>query len=101
MQLGNWLTQATAQLTASDSAKLDAELLVCWVLQRNRAWLYGFKDYQLSAAELERLGALLSRRQAGEPIAYLTGQREFWSLMLNTNPSTLIPRPDTETLVEW
>lgn len=101
MQLGDWLKQATAQLTASDSAKLDAELLVCFVLQRNRAWLYGFQDYLLGTAELERLEALLSQRRAGTPIAYITGQREFWSLMLNTNSSTLIPRPDTETLVEW
>lgn len=103
MQVQQWLQQATVQLTqaGSDSAKLDAELLACLALQKNRAWLYGFGDQQLTQPQLQQLNSLLTRRSTGEPIAYITGQREFWSLTLNTHPSTLIPRPDTETLVEW
>lgn len=103
MQVQQWLQQAALQLNqaGNDSAKLDAELLACLVLQKNRAWLYGFSDQQLTQAQLQQLAPLLARRSAGEPIAYITGQREFWSLTLNTHPSTLIPRPDTETLVEW
>lgn len=103
MQIQQWWQQATEQLkqAGSDSAKLDAELLLCLVLERSRGWLYGFADHDLNTTQQQQLAALLARRVAGEPMAYITGQREFLSLALATDPSTLIPRPDTETLVEW
>ena len=97
-----WLVEARTQLEAgSDSARLDAELLLAHVLQQTRTWLYTWNDRLLSAGQQQAANALLARRLAGEPVAYLLGERDFWSLSLNVNPSTLIPRPDTETLVEW
>ncbi|WP_444943678.1 peptide chain release factor N(5)-glutamine methyltransferase [Microbulbifer sp. ZKSA006] len=89
-----------AQLTDSDSARLDAELLLGSVLGRERTWLYTWPEYELNEAEQARFDQLLQRRQAGEPVAHLIGEREFWSLPLKVDASTLIPRPDTELLVE-
>ncbi len=102
MRLDALLRQATARLAAagSPSARLDAEVLLCHVLGVDRTWLYTWGDRTAEAATLASLDALLARREAGEPVAYLTGEREFWGLRLATEPSTLIPRPDTETLVE-
>lgn len=100
MQIRDWLRAATAQLSESESPKRDAEILLGLVTGKSRAWLIGFDDHELDAAALKRLDALLVRRAAGEPIAYLTGEREFWSLSLCVTPDTLIPRPDSEVLVE-
>jgi release factor glutamine methyltransferase len=101
MLLKSWLQQSQQHLQASTSAKLDTEVLAAFVLNRTRAWIMGFADsYQLTDAELQALQSMLARRYQGEPIAHLTGQREFWSLNLRVNASTLIPRPDTEILVE-
>ncbi|AUX72558.1 peptide chain release factor N(5)-glutamine methyltransferase [Erwinia pyrifoliae] len=100
MQIRDWLRAATAQLSESDSPKRDAEILLGFVTGKSRAWLIGFDDSELDAAALAQLDALLKRRTAGEPIAYLTGEREFWSLSLSVTPDTLIPRPDSEVLVE-
>ncbi len=96
------LREATARLAAagSPSARLDAEVLLCHLLEVDRTWLYTWGDREAGAALRARFDALLARRETGEPVAYLTGEREFWGLSLATEPSTLIPRPDTETLVE-
>ena len=99
--IAQWLTDARLVLADSESAALDAELLIRFVLQVNRAWLYTWPDRELSASQLNELTVLLERRRTGEPIAYITGVREFWSLPLAASPSTLIPRADTETLIEW
>jgi release factor glutamine methyltransferase len=99
--IAQWLTDARLVLADSESAALDAELLIRFVLQVNRAWLYTWPDRELSASQLNELTVLLERRRTGEPIAYITGVREFWSLPLAVSPSTLIPRADTETLIEW
>lgn len=99
--IAQWLTDARLVLADSESAALDAELLIRFVLQVNRAWLYTWPDRELSASQLDELTVLLERRRTGEPIAYITGVREFWSLPLAVSPSTLIPRADTETLIEW
>ena len=101
MNVGDWLVHARQALTASDSARTDAELLLMHVLQVSRTWLYTWPDKALLPQQLTAINDLLARRAAGEPVAYLTGFREFWSLSLEVAPSTLIPRPDTETLVEW
>ena len=99
--IAQWLTDARLVLADSESAALDAELVIRFVLQVNRAWLYTWPDRELSASQLNELTVLLERRRTGEPIAYITGVREFWSLPLAVSPSTLIPRADTETLIEW
>lgn len=94
------LEKATLQFTASDSPRLDAEVLLAHALQKPRSYLRAFAERKVDA-EVERVFTLLvARRAAGEPIAHLTGQREFWSLPLQVSPDTLIPRPDTELLVE-
>ena len=102
VQIEHWLRSATEQLQASsESARLDSECLLAHVLGQNRTWLYTWSDRGLTAEQLSAANALLQRRIAGEPVAYLCGQRDFWSLTLDVNPSTLIPRGDTETLIEW
>lgn len=78
----------------------DAELLLAHVLGRPRSWLYAHGDDQLDEAVAARFAQLLARRRAGEPVAYLTGRRGFWRFDLEVGPETLIPRPETELLVE-
>jgi len=84
----------------SDSAKLDAEILLSYVLNKERSYLLTWPDKLLSDEQLHDFLQLLVRRIQGEPIAYITGVKEFWSLPLSVSKATLIPRPDTETLIE-
>lgn len=88
------------QESGSDSPALDAAILLCHVLDKPRSFLLTWPEKRLDDADLAVFKALLVRRQQGEPIAYIVGLREFWSLSLKVSPSTLIPRPDTERLVE-
>ncbi|MBL4823366.1 MAG: peptide chain release factor N(5)-glutamine methyltransferase [Colwellia sp.] len=85
---------------SSDSAKLDVEILLSLVLKKARSYLLTWPEKKLSDEQLLAFIALLSRRAQGEPIAYITGEKEFWSLPFAVSQATLIPRPDTETLVE-
>lgn len=94
------LQRAVRQLAGHDSARLDAEVLLMHVLDKPRSHLHAWPEKVLTETELARLDSLLQRRAAGEPVAHLTGRREFWSLTLEITPDTLIPRPDTECLVE-
>lgn len=95
------LTSATAQLSSvSDSAKLDSELLLAFVLNKPRTYLHTWPDASLSDEALNKFNRLLKKRTHGEPVAHILGERGFWSLNLNVTPDTLIPRPDTERLVE-
>ena len=84
----------------SDSPGLDLELLLTQALARSRAWLIAHRDELISPIDLTSFHYLLKRRLNGEPMAYILGQREFWSLPLEVNSSVLIPRPETELLVE-
>jgi len=95
-----WLKQAIASLKESDSPKRDAEILLSFVTQKSRTFIIAFAETELNTNEYRQLEQLLVRRQQGEPIAYLVGEKEFWSLPLLVSPATLIPRPDTERLVE-
>jgi len=85
---------------ASDSPRLDVEVLLCHVLNRPRSYLYAWPERTVDNTQRGRFQALLHRRQQGEPVAHLTGIKEFWSLPLQVNASTLIPRPETELLVQ-
>lgn len=85
---------------ASDSASLDVELLLCHVLECERVYLRTWPDHELTADQVKSFLSLLDKRIKGYPIAYLVGARDFWSLKLAVNEHTLIPRPDTEVLVE-
>lgn len=101
MWVGQAIKEASTRLmTQSSTPRLDAELLLGNVLSRGRAWLRAHEDESLEIAAQEAFSALIERRQAGEPVAYLIGVQEFWSLPLKVAPHTLIPRPDTELLVE-
>lgn len=95
-----WLKQATERLNGSDSPRRDAEILLGFVTGRTRTFLMAFCETKITEQELEKLASFLTRRHAGEPIAYITGVKEFWSLNFNVSSATLIPRPDTEKLVE-
>ncbi|BBR59182.1 MULTISPECIES: peptide chain release factor N(5)-glutamine methyltransferase [Enterobacteriaceae] len=95
-----WLQQAIATLQGGESPRRDAEILLGHVTGKSRTQILAFDETTLSAAQAETLTQLLARRQNGEPIAHLVGSREFWSLPLFVSPATLIPRPDTECLVE-
>lgn len=79
---------------------VDAEWLLAHALDRPPGWLWAHADDAVEAPARERFEALLARRAAGEPVAYLTGTQGFWSLDLRVTPATLIPRPETERLVE-
>lgn len=93
------IQHAQSQLD-QDSAKLEAEILLCFLLKITRTQLYTWPERELSESQAQAFFDLVAQRQQGQPIAYLTGQREFWGLNLQVNPNTLIPRADTETLVE-
>lgn len=100
MTFNQWLMQAIERLTGGDSPKRDAEILLGFVTGKTRTFLMAFNETMLTPVQLNHLDELLARRINGEPIAYLVGSREFWSLQLKVSPVTLIPRPDTEKLVE-
>lgn len=98
--IGQILKQATATLVDSPSSRLDAEVLLAWVLGRDRSYLFSHPEAVLSEQQWHAYSTLVARRAAGEPVAYLCGSRGFWTLELTVTPAVLIPRPETELLVE-
>ncbi|MEL4016164.1 peptide chain release factor N(5)-glutamine methyltransferase [Dryocola clanedunensis] len=100
MDFQHWLKQAIARLTESESPRRDAEILLGFITGKARTFILAFGETVLTTAQEQQLDELLSRRLRGEPVAHLVGEREFWSLPLRVSPVTLIPRPDTECLVE-
>lgn len=100
MRIDAALRDARSRLASSPSAALDAELLLCHVLGQTRTWLFTWSDRELNTAQLAAFEALLARREIGEPVAHLTGEREFFGRPFRVTADTLIPRPDTETLIE-
>ena len=102
MRIDVLLARAAERLgqVGSPTPRLDAEVLLCHVLKVDRTWLYTWGDRAIDSFPRARFEALVAARAAGQPVAYLTGEREFWGLPLATSTDTLIPRPDTETLVE-
>jgi release factor glutamine methyltransferase len=96
----NALFEAQALLSHSESARLDAEILLAHILKKTRTFLYAHASDELNVETLATYQTILAKRVTGIPVAYLTGTREFWSLPLRVNESTLIPRPETELLVE-
>jgi release factor glutamine methyltransferase len=96
------LKQGLAQLREVHvpSFTLAAELLLLHVLGRDRTWLYAHPEEQLSSADADRYFALIARRANGEPTQHLTGKQEFWGLEFEVTPDVLIPRPETEHVIE-
>jgi len=91
---------AAATRLPGDESRHEAEQLLLHVLQQPRSWLFAHATDALPAPQSQAFNALLERRAAGEPVAYITGRRGFWTLDLEVGPATLIPRPETERLVE-
>jgi release factor glutamine methyltransferase len=96
------LKQGLAQLREAHvpSFTLAAELLLLHVLGRDRTWIYAHPEEEVSAADDERFFALIARRAAGQPTQHLTGKQEFWGLEFEVSPDVLIPRPETEHVIE-
>jgi release factor glutamine methyltransferase len=90
---------AGAQIEGID--RLDAQLMLGALLNQPRSWLIAHDDLLLTRIQSEKLMQWVSRRRDGEPLAYLLGQKEFYGLMLQVGPSVLVPRPETELLVDW
>lgn len=95
------LRAALAWARAQGLDRLDAQLLLAHVLGRPRSWLIAHDDEVLAEPERQAFMALAGRRAHGEPLAYLTGEREFRGLSLAVSPAVLVPRPETEHLVDW
>jgi release factor glutamine methyltransferase len=100
MRIDAALRQARERLASSPSPDLDAQVLLCHVLARPRSYLFTWPERELEAHQQQSFLALLARREQGEPVAHLTGEREFFGRNFSVTPDTLIPRPDTEPLVE-
>ncbi|MDP8099449.1 peptide chain release factor N(5)-glutamine methyltransferase [Pasteurella atlantica] len=106
MNYAQWLNDAEVLLSKNCkqdpylNPKSDARVLLQFVTRQSKSRLFAFAETELLEAEQQQLKVLLSRRLKGEPIAYIIGKKEFWSLPLKVATSTLIPRPDTERLVE-
>ena len=103
MNYKEWLAQAIADLAQknpTENSKIDALVLLQHATGKSRTQILAFDDTEIDEKVRLKLTALLDRRLNGEPIAYILGEKEFWSLPLNVSKGTLIPRPDTEILVE-
>jgi release factor glutamine methyltransferase len=98
--LGDLLARAAELAVVSTTPRLDLELLLCAATGCSRTLFYSRPETELTAAQEQSFAHLFARRASGEPMAYILGEREFWSLTLRVTPATLIPRPETELLVE-
>lgn len=94
------LTQAANTLVDGDSSLLDSEVLLAHVLNKARSYFRAWPEKILTTEELQVFQSLIEQRRAGRPIAYLVGEREFWSRSFIVSPDVLIPRPDTELLID-
>lgn len=99
--MGRHIAQALAEARALGLDRVDAFALLGHVMQRDRTWLLGHDEALLDAEQDAAYAQACRRRAAGEPVAYLVGEREFHGLRLQVSPAVLVPRPDTETLVDW
>lgn len=81
--------------------RLDAHLLLAHVMKKSRSWLLANDDAGLNEEQQQSMRSFIDRRASGEPVAYLVGEKEFYGLTLRVSPAVLVPRPDTETLVDW
>jgi release factor glutamine methyltransferase len=95
------VAQALAQAAALGLARLDAQWLLAHALGQSRTWLLTHDEHALTSEQVLAWNVLVQRRADGEPFAYLVGEREFHGLTLQVSPAVLVPRPDTETLVDW
>jgi len=100
MRISSILKTYPAQLIHSSSPRLDVEILLSHAIQKDRSFMYAWAEYELKPVEIIKFEKLFEERLQGKPIAYLVGKREFWSMEILVDEHTLIPRPETELLVE-
>ncbi|MEM6998724.1 MAG: HemK/PrmC family methyltransferase, partial [Pseudomonadota bacterium] len=100
MNIVDALRRGKQRLSNSESANLDTEVLLCYCLKCERSKLYSHPEQTLSDNEIKSFDSLITLRTEGYPVAHLTHEKEFWSLILHISKETLIPRPETELLVE-
>src|SRR5689334_17685844 len=101
LSVGDWLKMTVAHFNAvSGSPQLDAEILLQAITGIHRTMMYARPEQRLTREQIEDLTPAVARRERGEPIAYIVGRQEFWSMTLEVSPAVLIPRPETELLVE-
>ena len=96
----NLLMEARKRLSTVETPELDAEILLAYVLQKPRSFLHTWPQKILNDAEISAYFSLLKRRQSGEPVAYLVGNKDFFAINLQVDANVLIPRPETELIVE-
>ncbi len=100
MKIANALKNGKQRLVSSESASIDTEALLCSILNCERSRLYSHPEQELTDKEIKSFNELISLREQGHPVAHLSKQKEFWSLSFYITQDTLIPRPETELLVE-
>lgn len=100
LRIDQAMARAVELGAVSDTPDLDLQLLLQQVLEKPRSYLYTWPERELDAAQQQAFESLLARRKQGEPVAHILGSRDFWTLTLEVDSSTLIPRPETELLVE-
>jgi release factor glutamine methyltransferase len=100
MRIDQALAWAVQQLEGGKSPSVDAKVILANILEKSQTFLFTWPDKTLDALQITLFENAIARRKKGEPVAYIVGKRDFWTLSLFTSPDTLIPRPDTEVLVE-
>ncbi len=100
MRIDEALAWAIKQLEGGESPSVDAKVLLANILEKSQTFLFTWPDKTLDALQINQFKDAIARRRQGEPVAYIVGKRDFWTLSLFTSSHTLIPRPDTEVLVE-
>jgi protein-(glutamine-N5) methyltransferase, release factor-specific len=99
-ELQSWIDQAIHALDRSETPYLEVQVITAFILGETREWVIAHPEYELNTSQLARLNAALARLQNQEPLAYITGQRAFYGMDFLVSPAVLIPRPETELLVE-
>lgn len=100
MRIDAALAWATEQLEGGESPSVDAKVILSHLLNQSQTYLFTWPEKHIDDAVIVQFESAIAKRKAGEPVAYIIGKRDFWTLSLETSPHTLIPRPDTEVLVE-
>lgn len=101
ISIHDWLNNLFNALSKSPAVdRKEINLLLCHLLSKNTAWLFAHQEHLLNAAQINQLHHWIDELKAGKPLAYITGTKDFWTLSLNVNEHTLIPRPETELLIE-
>ncbi|MCW8090670.1 peptide chain release factor N(5)-glutamine methyltransferase [Alteromonas sp. ASW11-130] len=100
MRIDQALAFAQAELAGTETPAIDSRALLCHCLKKPVSYLYTWPERELSEAQLSQFNTLVAKRKEGTPVAYLRGHQEFWSMDFSVSEATLIPRPETELLVE-